>query len=395
MNVTQPATVPRRLRLGMVGGGQGAFIGAVHRMAARLDDEWELVAGVLSSNAERAVQSAAALHIEPDRSYSDFASMALTESHCADGIDAVAIVTPNYLHAPVAHAFLDAGIHVICDKPLAISLAEGDALAAKARQRGLVFAVTYNYSGYPMARYARQLVQESKLGKLRLVQVEYAQDWLSTPLESSGHKQASWRTDPALAGAAGCLGDIGTHAYQLACFVTGQHASQVSAELSTFVPGRQLDDDVQAMLRFSSGMKGSLWASQVASGAVNGLRLRIYGELASLEFRQEHPEELVVRYVAGGEERLLRGRTEPGVTQRIRVPAGHPEGFIEAFAQIYSDVAVHVRARMLSTSTPVSARDLPTVNDGVSGLEFVDAALASSANNGAWTSLRQATAFPS
>lgn len=337
------------------------------------------------------MQSAAAFHITAERSYSDYAAMAQAESQRPDGIDAVAIVTPNHLHAPVAHTFLDAGIHVICDKPLAIILAEGDALAAKAKQRGLIFAVTYNYSGYPMARYARQLVQQSTLGKLRLVQVEYAQDWLSTPLESSGQKQASWRTDPAQAGAAGCLGDIGTHAYHLACFVTGQHASQVSAELSTFVPGRQLDDNVQAMLRFSSGMRGSLWASQVAAGAVNGLRLRIYGKLASLEFQQEQPEELVVRYVTGDEKRLRRGRTAPGVTQRTRVPGGHPEGFIEAFAQTYTDVAAYVRAQIQNTAVPDSAGDMPTVEDGIAGLEFVEAALASSASAGAWTALRQAS----
>lgn len=384
----QPIAAPRRLRLGMVGGGQGAFIGSVHRMAARLDDEWELVAGALSSDAQRASASAAALRIDPERSYSNYAAMAQAESKRSDGIDAVAIVTPNHLHAPVAHAFLDAGIHVICDKPLALSLVEGDALATKAKQSGLVFAVTYNYSGYPMARRARQLVQEGALGKLRLVQVEYAQDWLSDPLEASGQKQAVWRTDPAQAGAAGCLGDIGTHAYQLACFVTGQHAIQISAELSTFVAGRQLDDNVQAMLRFPNGLRGNLWASQVASGAVNGLRLRIYGELGSLEFQQERPEELILRLTGGAETRLRRGRSESSVTERIRVPAGHPEGFIEAFAQIYSDAAAHVRAHQNTTAIPDAACDLPTVHDGIHGLAFVEAALMSSANSGAWTALR-------
>ena len=382
---------PRRLRLGMVGGGQGAFIGAVHRMAARLDDEWELVAGALSSDKQRSAESAATLHIDVARSYSDFSAMARAESERADGIDAVAIVTPNHLHAPVAHAFLDAGIHVICDKPLALSLAEGDELAAKARQRNLVFAVTYNYSGYPMVRRARRLIQQSMLGKLRLVQVEYAQDWLSSPLEATGQKQAAWRTDPAQAGAAGCLGDIGTHAYQLACFVTAQLASHVSAELTTFVAGRQLDDNVQAMLRFPSGMRGSLWASQVASGAVNGLRLRIYGDLASLEFSQEQPDELIIRFVGGEERRLRRGHGEAGITEHIRIPAGHPEGFIEAFAQIYSDVAAHIRAHTQGLAIPDAARDLPTVNDGISGLEFVEAALASSAKAGSWTNLRTAS----
>ncbi len=387
--------VPRRLRLGMVGGGQGAFIGGVHRMAARLDDQWELVAAALSSDAERALESARTLHLDLRRSYTDYRQMALAEAqrtaHDGSGIDAVAIVTPNHLHAPVAHAFLDAGIHVICDKPLALTLAEGDALATKAVQRGLIFAVTYNYSGYPMVRRARQLVQQGVLGALRLVQVEYAQDWLSAPLEATGQKQAAWRTDPAQAGAAGCLGDIGTHAYQLACFVTGQHASQISAELSTFVPGRQLDDNVQAMLRFQSGMRGSLWASQVAAGAVNGLRLRVYGELGSLEFAQEQPEELVLRMTGGDQTRFRRGRGAPGPTEQTRVPAGHPEGFVEAFAQIYSDAAAHVRAHQEGREAPESALDLPTITDGVSGLEFIDATLTSAANAGAWTFLRSSS----
>ncbi len=387
--------VPRRLRLGMVGGGQGAFIGGVHRMAARLDDQWELVAAALSSDAERAVDSARALHLDPERSYTDYKQMAHAEAQRTasdgSGIDAVAIVTPNHLHAPVAHTFLDAGIHVICDKPLALTLAEGDALTAKAKQRGLIFTVTYNYSGYPMVRRARQLVHQGVLGTLRLVQVEYAQDWLSAPLEATGQKQAAWRTDPAQAGAAGCLGDIGTHAYQLACFVTGQHASQISAELSTFVQGRQLDDNVQAMLRFPSGLRGSLWASQVAAGAVNGLRLRVCGELGSLEFAQEQPEELILRMAGGDETRFRRGRGEPGPTEHARVPAGHPEGFIEAFAQIYSDAAAHVRAHQAGQAVPEAALDLPAIADGVSGLEFIDAALASAANSGAWTLLRSAS----
>lgn len=387
--------VPRRLRLGMVGGGEGAFIGGVHRMAARLDDQWELVAAALSADPQRATDSARALHLDPQRSYTDYRHMALAEAqrHALDGsgIDAVAIVTPNHLHAPVAHAFLDAGIHVICDKPLALTLAEGDALAAKAHQNRLMFAVTYNYSGYPMVRRARQLVRQGVLGMLRLVQVEYAQDWLSAPLEASGQKQAAWRTDPAQAGAAGCLGDIGTHAYQLACFVTGLLASHISVELTTFVPGRQLDDNVQAMLRFSEGVRGSLWASQVAAGAANGLRLRVYGEKGSLEFSQEHPEKLLLHRAGGETTQFRRGCGEPGATEHNRIPAGHPEGFIEAFAQIYSDAAACVRAYQEGNAVPACALDLPTVADGVAGLVFVQAALASAANSGAWVALRGST----
>jgi predicted dehydrogenase len=389
MSGTDHAPTPRRLRLGMVGGGQGAFIGAVHRMAARLDDDWELVAGALSSDPQRAAESAASLRLDPSRSHTDYRAMAQAEAqrHAVDGsgIDAVAIVTPNHLHAPVAHAFLDAGIHVICDKPLALTLTEARGLAAKAQTTGRVFAVTYNYSGYPMVRRARQLVKEGVLGPLRLVQVEYAQDWLSTALEADGQKQAAWRTDPALAGAAGCLGDIGTHAYQLACFVSGLHAIEVSAELSAFVPGRTLDDNVQAMLRFPGGVRGSLWASQVASGSVNGLHLRVYGELGSIAFSQEQPDTLWLKRTGGEETRLWRGRTPHGPSETVRVPAGHPEGFIEAFAQIYRDAATVIRAHQAGHPIPLAASDLTTVQDGVAGLAFVEAVLQSSASNGQWT----------
>jgi predicted dehydrogenase len=385
------SATPRRLRLGMVGGGAGAFIGGVHRMAARLDDEWELVAAALSSDPARAAASAAELRIAPDRAYARYAEMAEAEGRLnlqgGPGIDAVAIVTPNHLHAPVAHAFLDAGIDVICDKPLALTLAEGQALQAKADACGRLFVVTYTYSGYPMVRRARQLVRQGELGALRLIQVEYAQDWLSTALESSGHKQALWRTDPALAGAAGCLGDIGTHAYQLACFVSGLKAQAVSADVSTLVTGRALDDQVQATLRFNAGVRGSLWACQAAAGEVNGLRLRIYGERASLSWEQQQPEALRLRRAGGDEVQRVRGRTEHGATETIRVPAGHPEGFIEAFAQIYRDAALAIRARRAGLSAVGGVADLTTVADGVSGLAFVQAALRSAADEGRWTAL--------
>jgi predicted dehydrogenase len=385
------SATPRRLRLGMVGGGAGAFIGAVHRMAARLDDEWELVAAALSSDPARAAASASELRIAPERAYARYAEMAVAEAQLnrqgGPGIDAVAIVTPNHLHAPVAHAFLDAGIDVICDKPLALTLAEGQALQAKAYARGRLFVVTYTYSGYPMVRRARQLVRQGELGALRLIQVEYAQDWLSTALEGSGHKQALWRTDPALAGAAGCLGDIGTHAYQLACFVSGLQARAVSADVATLVAGRALDDQVQATLRFDAGVRGSLWACQAAAGEVNGLRMRIYGEHASLSWEQQRPEALRLRRAGGDDTELLRGRTEHGATETIRVPAGHPEGFIEAFAQIYRDTALAIRSRRAGTSAMAAAPDLTTVADGVSGLAFVEAALRSAADEGRWTAL--------
>ncbi|MDR6407517.1 Gfo/Idh/MocA family protein [Paraburkholderia terricola] len=374
----------RRLRLGMVGGGQGAFIGAVHRIAARLDDRFELVAGALSSDPRRAQASAAEAGIA--RSYADWNEMARAEAARDDGIDAVAIVTPNHLHAPVATAFLEAGIHVVCDKPLAISLAEGEALARLAREKKKLFALTHTYSGYPLVRHARELIERGELGELRVVQVEYAQDWLAEPIETSGvNKQAGWRTDPALAGPAGCLGDIGTHAYHLAAFVTGMTPSALSAELHTFVPGRRIDDHVQAMLRYSNGARGMLWASQVASGAENALRLRVYGTKASLVFDQEHPNALWFTPLGGSAERLTRGRVTSAIAAHAtRVPPGHPEGYLEAFAQLYKDAALQIEALDEGRPLPAESLLLTTVEDGVAGLRFIDAVLASNAADGQW-----------
>ena len=279
----------RRLRLGMVGGGPGGFIGAVHRIAARLDDRFELVAAALSSDPARARSAALDLHIAPDRAYASFAEMASAEAARKDRIDAVSIVVPNHLHYPVAKAFLNAGIHVICDKPLTTTLEDAIDLAQTVRRTGLLFAVTHNYTGHPMVRQARQLIADDALGPIRVVQVEYAQDWLSTPLEKTGQKQALWRTDPAQSGPGGSLGDIGTHAFNLASFVTRLNCRELAAELSTFVPGRRVDDNVQIMLRFAEGARGMLWASQVAPGNQNNLRLRVFGEKAGLEWKQEEP----------------------------------------------------------------------------------------------------------
>ncbi|MBN3845337.1 Gfo/Idh/MocA family oxidoreductase [Paraburkholderia sp. Ac-20342] len=374
----------KKLRLGMVGGGQGAFIGAVHRIAARLDDRFELVAGALSSDPERARTSALEAGIA--RSYADWREMARAEAARDDGIDAVAIVTPNHLHAPVATAFLEAGIHVICDKPLAVSLAEGEALAQLARARQLLFALTHTYSGYPLVRHARELVERGELGEIRVVQVEYAQDWLAEPIEATGaNRQAGWRTDPALAGPAGCLGDIGTHAYHLAVFVTGMLPRELSAELHTFVPGRRLDDHVQALLRYANGARGMLWASQVASGAENALRLRVYGTKAGLAFDQEQPNELWFTPLGGTAERLTRGRVNSAVAAHAtRVPQGHPEGYLEAFAQLYKDAALQIDALNEGREPPPESRLLTTVDDGVDGLRFIEAVLASSAADGQW-----------
>jgi predicted dehydrogenase len=377
----------RRLRLGMVGGGQGAFIGAVHRIAARLDDRFELVAGALSSDPERARASAAEAGIA--RSYADWREMARAEAARDDGIDAVAIVTPNHLHAPVATAFLEAGIHVICDKPLAVSLAEGEALARLAHSKKRLFALTHTYSGYPLVRHARELVERGELGEIRVVQVEYAQDWLAEPLETGGaNRQAAWRTDPALAGPAGCLGDIGTHAYQLAAFVAGMMPRALSAELHTFVAGRRIDDHVQAMLRYANGARGMLWASQVASGAENALRLRVYGTKAGLAFDQEEPNVLWFTPLGGVAERLTRARVKsPIAAHATRVPAGHPEGYLEAFAQLYLDAALQIAALNDGDALPPESLLLTTVDDGVDGLRFIEAVLKSSAADGRWVEI--------
>lgn len=378
-----------KIRLGMVGGGIGAFIGDVHRMAARLDDRYELVAGAFSSDPARTKESADELGVAEERAYEDFTIMAREERARADGIEAVAIVTPNHLHHAPARAFLDAGIHVICDKPLTASLEDARELQALVKESDLLFAVTYNYSGYPMVRQAREMIGDGVLGDIRVVQVEYPQDWLSTDLETSGQKQAAWRTDPKQAGAGGSLGDIGTHAFHLTEFVTGLEVTSLLADLHAFVPGRQLDDNAQMLLRFSNGARGSLWASQVAVGHENGLRIRVYGEQASLEWFQEQPNQL--RYSVLGETPrvITRGCSDAGDSANAvtRIPGGHPEGFLEAFANLYRDFADQIQARKNQQATPDSANLVPTVADGLKGVEFVEKAVASSANGGIWQSL--------
>ncbi|HEX8406742.1 MAG TPA: Gfo/Idh/MocA family oxidoreductase [Duganella sp.] len=383
--------VQRRLRLGMVGGGDGAFIGSVHRIAARLDDCYELVAANLSSDAERAAASAAGLRLDPARSYADYKAMALAEAARADGIDAVAIVTPNYLHAPMATAFLKAGIHVICDKPLAISLAEGEALAALARERNKVFALTHVYAGYPMVRHAREMVAAGEIGEVRLVQVEYPQDWLAeAATQSDEYQRNNWHNDPLRAGPNGCLGDIGSHAYHLAGYVSGMLPNEILAELHAFTPGRRLDDHVQVMLRYANGARGMLWSSQMATGCENGLRLRVYGTKASLDFEQEHPNQLWLTPQGGCAQRLTRGRVRGAAAQAAtRVPSGHPEGYLEAFAQLYLDAAAQIHAIDAGQARPQGTDDMPDVNDGVAGLKFMDAAMESSRQGSRWIKIAQ------
>jgi predicted dehydrogenase len=388
---SSPSTaVPRRIRLGMVGGGQGAFIGGVHRMAARLDDRYTLVAGALSADAARAHASAAELHIAADRSYANYGDMAHAEAALDDGIDIVAIVTPNHLHGPIASAFLDVGIHVVCDKPMTTTLAEALALVQRVRQSNCLFALTHNYSGYPMVRQAREMVAAGELGEVRVVQAEYPQDWLSTALEATGQKQAVWRADPAQAGAGGSLGDVGTHAEHLARFISGLELAEVSADLSSFVPGRLLDDNAHVLLRYTNGARGMLWSSQVASGNENNLKVRIYGSKAGLEFRQENPNQLWFTPLGQPPRLLTRGGAGngPAAAHATRIPAGHPEGYLEGFAQIYKDVADQLQARWARTAPNPLACWVPTVEDGARGMKFIEAVVESSRANGRWTSAR-------
>lgn len=380
------ATAPAPIRLGMVGGGAGAFIGAVHRIAARLDGEFQLVAGALSSTPERAQASAAELGLA--RSYDDFTAMAKAEARRKDGIEAVAIVTPNHMHAGPAIEFLKRGIHVICDKPLTATTAEAKKLAAAAKASNALFVLTHNYTGYPMVRQARAMVAAGELGRIRLVQVEYVQDWLTQAAETTGSKQAEWRTDPERSGAGGATGDIGTHAYNLACFVSGLTPEKLAADLSSFVPGRRLDDNAHVLLRFEGGAKGMLWASQVAPGNENGLRLRVFGEKGGLDWAQEDPNRLW--FTPYGEPKRLITRngagSGPEAARVSRIPPGHPEGYLEAFANIYAEAARAIRAHRTGTPPPDGTL-FPTLADGLAGMRFIDACVQSSKRNAAWITL--------
>lgn len=373
----------------MVGGGQGAFIGEVHRMAARLDDRYELVAGALSSDPVRAAVSAAELGIDAERSYESFEHMATSEALREDGIDVATIVTPNHLHFDAASAMLRAGIHVICDKPLTTSVAQAEELAELAKSSGLLFAVTYNYSAYPMVRMARQLVADGRLGELRVVQVEYPQDWLATNIEDDGQKQAAWRTDPTKAGAGGCIGDIGTHGFHLAEFISGLKTTELLADLSSFVGQRKLDDNANILLRFDNGAKGSLWSSQVATGNENALRIRIYGDKAGIDWCQENPNYLNLTTLGGNREILSRGSASiPAATgYQSRLPAGHPEAFIEAFATLYRDIAAQLNAYKNSSACDADAMLVPGIDDGLRGMQFIEQAVASHAAGNIWKRL--------
>ncbi|WP_110553512.1 Gfo/Idh/MocA family protein [Pseudaestuariivita atlantica] len=372
-----------RIRLGMVGGGNDAFIGAVHRIASRIDDQYELVAGALSSTPEKSRASGEALGLP--RIYDDFKKMAAREARRKDGIEAVSIVTPNHVHFAAAREFLKRGIHVICDKPLTSTLQDARKMVKAVQESEALFVLTHNYTGYPMVRQAREMVANGEIGAVRVVQVEYPQDWLTIEQD---FKQAAWRTDPAQSGAGGSTGDIGTHAYNLACFVTGLTATELAADLAAFVPGRRVDDNAHVLLRFDSGAKGMLWASQVAPGNENGLRLRVYGETGGVEWAQEDPNYLW--YTPFGEPKRLITRGGAGAGEAAgrvsRVPPGHPEGYLEGFANIYSEAAAAIRAHRDGSPVPEGVI-YPTVEDGLAGVVFVDACVRSSARNAAWIKL--------
>ncbi len=372
-----------RLRYAMIGGGRDAFIGAVHRHAIALDGQAELAAGALSSTPERARESGRALGIADAHNHASW--QALLEAELArpasERVDLVVIVTPTDTHFPIAQAFAEAGFHVVCDKPLTHTGAQATALVETVARRGTVFGVTYNYTGYPMVRQAREMVRSDALGRIRKVVVEYNQGWLATALEATGNKQASWRTDPARSGIAGALGDIGSHAENLVSSVTGLQIEELVADLGALVPGRALDDDASMLLRFKGGARGVLVASQINAGLENDLRLRVSGENGTLEWRQEEPNRLV-HYRREGPTEIF-ARASPWLCESARragrIPAGHPEGFIEAFANIYRGVFADIRARKAGTTADPLDADYPKVGDGARGVRFIECAVASSA----------------
>ena len=384
--------IGRKLRFGMIGGGRGAFIGGVHRIAAQMDGQAELVAGAFSSDPGRSRNSGADLFLSPDRVYGSHGEMAVAESArpAAERLDFVVIVTPNDQHVPVAKCFLEHGFNVVCDKPLALSLQQAIELRDVVARSGKVFVLTHNYAGNAMVSQARALVREGRLGTLRKVVAEYSQGWLARDIENDGHKQAGWRTDPARSGAAGCLGDIGVHAEQLLRYVTGLRIAELCADLTAFVPGRRLEDDGNLLLRFEGGARGVLHSSQVASGEANNLNLRVYGTDASLEWRQERPDELTLRYNDRPCE-VLRGGSAylADAAQRARLPAGHPEGYLEAFANLYREAFRAIAAEVCGQPPPTDL-DFPTIGDGVAGMTFLEAAVESARRGAAWVRLPEA-----
>lgn len=365
----------RPLRLGMVGGGQGAYIGNIHRLAARLDGQWQLVAGAFDVDPERGRAFALSQGLDPARSYGTWQEMIAAEAARPDRMEAVAICTPNFTHYPIAKALIEAGFDVICEKPLTATLADAVALEQLARDSGRFVGVTYTYSGYPMVHEARVRVAAGEIGAVRTVQVEYPLEWMATAIEQQGNAQAAWRTDPVKNGRGGSIGDIGTHAYHLAGFVSGLTLDSLTADLATFVSGRALDDNAHVMLRYQGGARGLLWSSQVAIGHSNGVRLRIFGETGSLQWYQEQPNELILTPLEGRVQVVKRGATDlsEDAQARTRTPPGHPEGYLEAFANLYAGFAEAIRARAEGREPDAIGRNLPTAWDGLKGVAFVEA----------------------
>ncbi len=383
----------RKIRYGMVGGGRGAFIGAVHRIAANIDGQIELTAGAFSADPEKSKASGADFFLNPSRVYASYDEMVQKEAALpADQrIDFVAIVTPNHVHFPAAKAALEAGFHVLSDKPATFDLAEAKALAALVKKTGLLYGLTHNYTGYPLVKEARELVHSGKLGKIRKVVVEYPQGWLATRIEASGQKQAAWRTDPKRSGAAGCIGDIGTHAENLAEYITGLKIQELAADLTAFVKGRKLDDDGNVLLRFKGGAKGVLHSSQISVGEENNLNIRVYGELGGIEWHQKEPNTLLVKWSDQPMQvyRTANGYLGAAAKAAGRTPPSHPEGYLEAFANIYKNFAFAIRARQEGRKLAKDdlANDFPKIEDGVRGMAFIEAVVKSSKANAAWTQL--------
>ncbi|MGQ9660822.1 MAG: Gfo/Idh/MocA family protein [Kiritimatiellia bacterium] len=388
----------RKLRMGMVGGGRGAFIGAVHRIAAQMDGKIEFVCGALSSTRQKAIESGRELNLPPDRIYTSYREMLRKESRLPEGVrmDFVSIVTPNNMHYPVAMAAIDAGFHVVCDKPMTVNIDEATNLARKLKQTGKLFCLTHNYTGYPMVKQARELVHKHKLGRVRRVVVEYPQGWLATRQETAGNKQAMWRTDPRRAGPSCCMGDIGTHCANLAEYITGLRITEVCAELKTFVKGRPLDDDGSVLLRFDNGATGVLWASQIAVGEENGLNIRVYGEIGGIEWHQMEPNTLIVKWNNRPAEVYRTGTAFVCKTAaaNTRLPAGHPEGYIESFANIYRNFAAAVEQVFAGKKVDETAFDYPTVDDGIRGVQFVEAVVRSAKAKEKWITLGATDAVP-
>jgi len=381
----------RKIKMGMIGGGRGAFIGGVHRMAAALDGQIELVCGAFSSSPEKSKASAADFFINPNRAYGSFEEMIMAEKELPEGVrmDFVSIVTPNHVHFAPAKMALENGFHVVSDKPLCFTMDEAKELEALVESTGLLFALTHNYTGYPMVKQAKSMIKNGDIGTIRKVVVEYPQGWLATKIEDEGQKQAAWRTDPTKSGASGCIGDIGSHAENLAEYITGLKIKELCADLSTFVEGRLLDDDGNILLRFESGAKGILHASQIAVGEENDLNIRIYGTKGGLQWRQMKPNSLFAKWMDKPTQifRTGIGELSPEATAHTRIPGGHPEGYLEAFANIYRNVAFCIQAKLKGETPNPLYTDFPTVLDGVRGMEFIKKVVESSQKGAVWVEM--------